>query len=181
MSTEVQNPPQKVSLRSQYTLFKAKKTGDGAASSWVMSDTKDGERQLFLEMARQNGEMNANGNATFDWKKYDKATQSFAGGSISAKLGLPDVGEILLVLNGVKKAAGFDGKGLFHKNANGSTTINFATWEKDNALLGFTVRVASKRSDNNNEVVSVSHAISLAEAEVLRTLLNHSVLQMCNW
>lgn len=180
MTVETQNPPQKKVFRnSSFRVYKARKTGDGSASSWSLGG-KDG-LSLYLEMARQNGELDSNNNATFDWKKFDKDTNTFSGGAISAKLGLPDIGEILLVLNGVKKAVGHEGKGLFHKNANGSTTINFSTWEKDNQVLGFNVRVASKSSLNNNEVVSVSHALTLGEAECLRVLLNDSILQLTQW
>jgi len=161
-----------------YTMYHPKNDGNGAASCWRMSENDKGVN-LFLEVARQTGKGDDNRNDSFGWRKKDKDTKEWVGDSNVAKLGLPDIGEIILVLDGVKKKAGPKGDGLFHKNQKGSTTINFEVWEKDGVQQGFTVRVASK--EGQGTVSSVSHALSLSEAVVLRILLQNSVLRLANW
>lgn len=161
-----------------YTLYHPKNDGNGAASCWRLTDTPKG-RAFFLEVARQTGKGDNNSNDSFGWRRKDKDSGEWTGEANVAKLGLPDIGEMILVLDGVKKKAGPEGKGLFHKNQKGSSTINFEVWEKDGVQQGFTVRVATK--DGDSAVSSISHALSLSEAVVLRILLQNSVLQLANW
>ncbi len=153
----------------------------GAASSWRMSEKED-DCSLFLEIAPQTG--SPDDMPRFDWRKFDQGKKEWnETNSIVVNLGIPDIGEILLVLNGVKDDAGGTSKdpkfGLYHNNENGSSTIQFSTWKKDETLLGYGLRVFNNPKEGQKK--SVSHTISLAEGEVLRVLLQNSILRICNW
>lgn len=174
--------------QGSFRIYRGKKTGDGSASSWELSlrpsrKTKNdvSEVNLFLTMAPQTGH-DENGNANFDWKVKDKEGNWQPSKSITAKLGLPDIGEILTVLNGVKGQVGTD-KGLFHAHpgGNGNTVIYFSvSKEKDTGnVFGYNIRLSTKNAAGEQN--SVSHSISLGEGEVLRTLLNSAIIQINRW
>jgi len=148
-----------------FKLYKARGTGDGAASQWNLGSEKD---CVFLEMTNQTGK-DANGNASFDW-----------GNKIRFKLGISDIGEVLSVLVGLQKGVGpFDSergkhKGLFHSNKSGNAVLYLG---KDEAGR-FGIRLSVKR-DNNATVVQ--HSMTKGEACVLSTLLRRAIEIIHKW
>lgn len=152
----------------EFRIYKPQTDGKGKASS-VQMKIKQGrypETQLFWVATQQTGEKD--GNASFGWS--DKKL------TVTMKLGDPDIGDILCVLNGIKGGLGKEGKGLYHQNANGNTTMTLGRMEGEK---GFSVRVAAKGKDG--VLVAVQHSISLPEAEILRTLLQAYVVTSYGW
>lgn len=100
-----------------------------------------------------------------DGREFDSSRR------ITSTLGLTDVGEFLLVLNGRADGVGpKDGekyKGLFHKNQRGNTAINFAA--KENG--GFWFGVSSKV--DNNEAVRYNVSLTNGESEQLKLFLTN--------
>jgi len=148
-----------------FMVYKARNSGDGAASQWDLSADKN---CVFLEMAKQKGK-NDDGNASFDWQS-----------KIAFKLGLSDIGEILAVLCGVQKGVGpLDSssnkhKGLFHSNKSGNAILNFG---KDDHGI-FHIRLSVKKGD---EQTRVQHTLTKGEACTLGVLLRHAVVCICGW
>lgn len=148
-----------------FELYKARGTGDGAASQWNLGSEKD---CVFLEMANQTGK-DKNGNASFDW-----------GRKIRFKLGISDIGEILSVLVGLQKGVGqYDSdrgkfKGLFHSNNSGNAILYFG---KDDAGR-FGIRLSVKK-DGDQTVVQ--HSMTKGEACVLSTLLSRAIEVIHLW
>lgn len=166
--------------RQQWRVYKPKKSNDGAASRLEMKivvkeeEGKNGKytnREVFVfwVSAQQTG-TDANGNASFGWEDPAK--------NVTLKLGEPDIGEILNVLNGAKDQAGTVGgkfEGLFHQNEKGSTS--FSLKKADNG--GYYLRVSKKVG--TGAPVIVTHQISLAEGQILKILLEASVRQSYQW
>lgn len=157
-------------------IYKPKKNGEGAASQWQLKITPIGDPkfgqvkgELFLEMAKQKGEEDADGNASFDWDN-----------KIIMKLGLPDVSEMLLVLSGKKKIAGVqEGKyqGLYHQNDNGNAVLQFS-YVKMDKFEGYNVRGSTQRGEEKKEV---KHSITLSEGEIFRVLLERAIVRFHAW
>lgn len=161
------------------SLFRANKSKNGHASRFQLSRKPDGKVQLFLEIAKQVGELDANGNANYAWAN---GKNSAKGSSVTIKLGNADVGEMLAVLRGNKKAAGPEGgkfSGLFHKNANGSSTLKFNLMESDGKASGYSMAATSKKEAS--ELVNCSHSVSFGEAETLRVFLERCLVEMNRW
>jgi hypothetical protein len=156
---------QKKEFSKNFSIYKARNSGDGAASQWNLGSEKD---CVFLEMSNQKGK-DANGNANFDW-----------GNKIRFKLGEADIGEILAVLVGLQKGAGpYDTqqgkhKGLFHSNQSGNAILGFG---KDDAGR-FKIYLSVKK---NGEKTAISHLITKGEACVLSTLLRRAIEIMYRW
>lgn len=148
-----------------FAIYKAKGSGDGAASQWDLSSKKD---CVFLEMASQCGK-DGNGNAKFDWDN-----------KISFKLSESDIGEILAVLVGMQDGVGpYDSsrnkhKGLYHSNKQGNAILYFA--KDDHGRLRIYLSV--KRGD---EKIAIQHTISAGESCVLNTLLRRAIEVMYRW
>lgn len=159
----------------QFTMYRSQQNGKGAASRWQIN-----ERGLFLDIANQIGST-PEGNGVFGWRGKDG--ESF----ITMKLGLVDIGELLAVLNGIKDGCGqekMEGgkltyKNLFHKNANGNTTLAFAPWIKDGRLNGYSLRITMQVGTSPS--TSISHSVSVSDAQCLRVLLERSVCMLSNW
>jgi hypothetical protein len=139
----------------------------GAASQFdYRPNPKKPEVLAFWDITKQTGE-DENGNATFAWTKDKSKT-------IKVKLGLPDIGEILAVLKGVKGQAG-TGKGLFHKNATGNTSIVFQYYDGGGDIdkRKYTVKITNQSVDGSDKVLtSVGHSLTLGEGVVLEQFLN---------
>jgi hypothetical protein len=142
-----------------FVLYKAKNSGDGAASQWNLGSDKD---CVFLEMSNQKGK-DKNGNASFDWEN-----------KICFKLGESDIGEILSVLTGLQQGVGaFDTekkkhKGLFHQNQKGNAVLYFG---KDK-YGKFGIYLSVKRGEDRT---IIKHTISNGEACVLGVLLRRAL------
>ncbi len=163
----------------EFRIYKPTKSNSGAASSLQTKLTMVKERwelQLFWVATQQvpsTGE-----NASFAWKDKEK--------TVTMKLGDPDVGEMLAVLNGQKDSMGRKeskdkpGKGLYHQNANGNTTMSLQENHNDaTGEVSYYVRLASK--SKAGKLVEVKHSITVGEAQFLRVLLNHWVLASYGW
>lgn len=163
---------------AQYRVYKPKKDFKGAATKWesnIKEVKKNGksfkEVQMFLAGANQTGE-DKNGNASFDWKSKEKK-----GNEVTMKLGDPDVGEILALLNRRKNKLGNSkSMGLFHQNLNGNTSLQIEFKPADDKTVMdsyYTLRLASK--DKAGKVTVVQHTITLAEAEIIKNLLEGGI------
>lgn len=150
-----------------FQLYKARGSGDGAASQWNLGSEKD---CVFLEMANQTGK-DDNGNASFDW-----------GNKIRFKLGISDIGEVLSVLVGLQKGVGPmttdreppKHKGLYHSNKSGNAILYLG---KDD-IGRFAIRLSVKR-DGDQTVVQ--HFMTKGEACVLSALLRRAIEIIHKW
>tara|TARA_R100001509_G_scaffold164543_1_gene142555 strand:+ start:3410 stop:3958 length:549 start_codon:yes stop_codon:yes gene_type:complete len=171
-------------LAKEYRIYKPNSKGSGAASKfqcrtkWKTIDNNDyAELILFLETASQSG-VDGKGNASFNWSSSGEKNK---GGSVTMKLGLPDIGEMLLVLKGRKKFVGPEPKqgrsvepGLYHQNKNGNTSLRLK-WSEGKLYLNISSQDSSKK------VTKISHSITPAEAAVLESLLDNFIVQYHNW
>lgn len=155
---------------NNYTLYKPFKNKEGkflgAASSL---EFKTGEpdkygnfdAMVFWNMAPQSGEKD--GNALFDWEN-----------KITMKLGIPDLGELLAVLNGNKDSVSNNGS-LYHQNAKGNTVLKFSF---DKEKQRYIAQLSTKRDSDTKQY---GHSFSVGEAEVLRVLLTSAVESFYKW
>lgn len=158
-------------------FYKPNNKGTGAASA-LQYKIKQGqyapEPQLFWVMAPQVGK-DDNDNAKFAWKSKEQ--------EVTIKLGLPDLGEILAVLTGLKQAAGAQGKGLYHQSKNGNATMEFKEVHlgegQERTFAGYGVRIATKK--NGGELVQVKHMLTPAEGLILKLALETVARAYINW
>lgn len=130
--------------------------GKGALAAFEARPSENGFA-IFLSMLPEM----ASGESKFD-----------RNAKISAKLGLPDIGEILAVLQGTKPAAGTVGKdgksaSLFHKNPTGSAVITFNVKEKGG---GYFLGLSKQEGSTLKGRYSIS--ITDGEATILERFLN---------
>lgn len=145
----------------KYVIYRANKSNTGAATSIEFNTDK---KMLFLVSAKQIG-TDEKGNANFGWSDPKTA--------ITVKMGLPDIGEFLTILNGVKPKIA-EGKGLFHENPKGNTIVNLETYTKDNRTA-YSFKVSSKR---DGVTTQIQHMISLGEGQVIKVILQEAILAM---
>lgn len=153
--------------KQEFRIYKPRNSGDGAASAFqckVVEENNIRKCFLFVVGTVQTGK-DDKGNSAFAWKDKEK--------SVTLKLGIPDTGEILAVLNGKKDAVG-TGKGLFHKNQLGSTSLDFKRLDG-----GYSLRLNKKIGD----VVGtpIQHGLTIGEGEILRILLEDFVRLNYKW
>lgn len=161
---------------SEFRLYKPNKEGTGSASKLsfrenVVTVKKEDETVsryteilCFWVAAQQNGK-DEDDNARFWWEQKD-------GRQVTMKLGDADVGELLAVLNGKKPNVGGD-MGIYHKNENGNSSLQFKANIQNGNFIGYYVRLASQ--DKNKKVTEVKHTVTLGEAEILRLFLERYV------
>mgnify|MGYP006408102513 FL=1 len=166
----------------EFRIYKPNNKSSGAASKFQcktkwkkIGDKEYPEMVLFLESASQTG-TDDNGNASFGWSQQGKSDKS-----VTMKLGMPDIGEMLLVLTGKTKFVGPPPKsgrtvepGLFHQNKNGNTSLRLK-WSDGKLYLNLSSQ------DSNKNVVKVGHSITSGEATVLAVLLESFVAQYHGW
>jgi len=145
-------------MNKEFRIYRPLKQGNGAASRLNYRKQQD-DLLVFWQSAQQEG-FDDKENAKFAWKDQEK--------SVSVKLGITDIGEILAVLNGKKEQAGTD-KGIFHSNEKGNTSFTFR--KQDN---GYYLRVAKK---NNAKLIEVKHGVSFGEGEILKILLGYIIIK----
>jgi hypothetical protein len=158
-----------ISRKQEFRIYKPRNSGDGAATAFQVKVVLDEETNirkcyLFLVGTPQIGK-DEKGNAAFAWKDQEK--------TVTVKLGVVDIGEFLSVLSGKKQAVG-TGKGLYHQNQTGSTSVDFKSTEN-----GYTLRLNKKVGT----VVGtpVQHGITVGEAEILKILLEDFVRLNYKW
>lgn len=161
----------------EYRVYKPNKNNNGSALKiQYKMKPKQGkdysEGMLFLEIAVQTG-TDENGNASFDWAM----AEGYKGKSVTMKLGLTDIGELLLVLNGKKEYAGppakpgqKSGMGLFHQNKNGNTVLKFGKIPN-----GYAAQLSTSKEH------SFRISVSDGEAEILKVLLEQAILLIHRW
>ena len=152
----------------EFRIYKPKKSEDGAAAKFqfVVKARREGgfpEAMLFLEMALQTG-VDGNDNAMFDWSGQEGST----GNSVTVKLGIPDVSELLLALRRHKD----EGK-LFHKNDKGNVTVSLKKLDDKMAL-----NVSSQR---DRKLTRVGLMVSPGECIVLSQLLSDFISAYYGW
>lgn len=161
----------KVDRPVEYRIYKPYKQSDGAASGFQMKITHDPEAKwnkrsvdLFWVATNQVGINPETKNPKFGWDDTSK--------SATMKLGLMDVGEILLILQGKKEEVT-----LYHQNNQGNTIVKLKKAQtKSGPVLNF--QMSSKRGE---ALVKVSHNISQAEAQILIQLLKDFVSSYHSW
>tara|TARA_R100000005_G_C4886613_1_gene135563 strand:+ start:56 stop:559 length:504 start_codon:yes stop_codon:yes gene_type:complete len=163
---EVKRPP-------EYRIYKPYKEDSGAASSFQLKITNDSDApsgrqrkvELFWVSCQQTGVNKETKNASFGW---DDSTKS-----ATMKLGLVDVGELLLFLEGKKEDVS-----LFHQNRSGNTVVKMKKAQnKSGPVISF--QMSSKRE--GNPLVKISHYISMGESQIILQLLKDFVSVYHNW
>jgi len=154
----------------EYRIYKPYDKDKGGASAFQMKVTLTPEEkikrkvELFWVAAKQTG-VDDNKNARFGWQ--DPAS------SATMKIGMIDVGEILLALRGKKEEVN-----LYHQNRSGNTVVKINRGStKNGPVLNF--QMSSKRGDS--EVVRVRHNITQGEAQVLDHLLSDFISESYRW
>lgn len=163
-------------------MDKVTKEAKGSASKIEVKDKifnkgKENEYKqqcVFWTSTKQTGE-DSNGNASFNWVSEKNPD----GKQVIMSLGDPDIGEILAVLNGVKEQVGPpNGKGIYHETsetANSSFKFSRIKLKPEQIGVkdgGYSMTISSKK---DGQLLSVSHTLSLAEAEILKVILTDSV------
>ncbi len=171
MTAEVKRYP-------EYRIYKPFKSNTGAAVKFqikLLTEKKAGytarEPQLFLVGAPQGP--NVGENASFFWEDQAKA--------VTMKLGMPDVGEMLLVLGIKKEYVGpvmGEGRkvemGLYHNNPRGNTILRLkAAKNGKTGARVFYLSVSAQR--DKVAAVQVKLTLTHAEGEVLRLLLERFI------
>ena len=160
----------------EYRIYKPYKS-KGAAVKFQIKLLKEDkgtywshDPQLFLVAAPEIPSNNEN--AAFAWEDSKKA--------VTMKLGMPDVGEILLVLGTKKEYVGPFKKadravemGLYHKNPRGNTILKLKAAKNGNKERVFYLAVSSQR--DKGTAVKVNLTLTHAEGEILRLLLERWV------
>jgi len=169
-------------MSREYRIYKPNKKGAGAASKFQcktktkkIGDKEYPELILFVETAPQTG-TDDNDNASFAWAQQGKSPSS-----VTMKLGMPDIGEMLLTLTGKTKFVGPPPKagrtvesGLFHQNKNGNTSLRLK-WSDGTLFLNLSSQ------DKNKNVTKVGHSLTPGEAAVLAVLLEEFVVKYHDW
>tara|TARA_R110002020_G_scaffold431514_1_gene641572 strand:- start:118 stop:627 length:510 start_codon:yes stop_codon:yes gene_type:complete len=161
----------KVDRPVEYRIYKPYKQSDGAASGFQMKITHDPEAKwnkrsvdLFWVATNQVGINPETKNPKFGWDDNSK--------SATMKLGLMDVGELLLILQGKKEEVT-----LYHQNRQGNTIVKLKKAQtKSGPVLNF--QMSSKRGE---ALVKVAHNISQAEAQILIQLLKDFISSYHSW
>lgn len=163
----------------EYRIYKPYKNGQGAAAGLQLKVTVDDEREswngrnvdLFWVFTQQTGYDNEKDHATFGWDDQNK--------TITIKLGLPDVSEMLLVLSGRKEYVGPiktpDRKielGLFHQNTKGNTVLRLRRDKKNDETVYY-AQLSSQREGRESNRINLT--LTAGEAEILRILLQKYV------
>jgi len=157
-----------------FRVYRVTKNNTGAASKvQVVEKTKQkgdktySEINVFWESTVQVG-VDTDGNGQFDWTKNGDDTTG--KGSITLKLGMVDVGELLAVLNGRKTCIGTDpSKGIFHKtNSDCNKSMQFVMEEGK----GYSFRMSEKGPGGLKQV---KHTFSFSDGELLRVVLTEAV------
>jgi len=161
----------KIDRPVEYRIYKPYKDDQGAASGFQMKITHDPEAKwnkrsvdLFWVATNQVGINSDTKNPKFGWDDSSKTA--------TMKLGLMDVGELLLILQGKKEEVT-----LYHQNKHGNTIAKLKkAVTKSGPVLNF--QMSSKRGD---DLVKVAHNISQGEAQVLTQLMKDFISSYHSW
>jgi hypothetical protein len=149
-------------FQKELKVYRANKTGTGCASSFKNSYQEEGKFagwSTFLTMAKQDPETKDVKAAKFEWKQ-----------GVVVSLGENDIGEILSVLYGFQKEAGYKGN-LYHQTDSATKNIKFAQADNEN---GYVLSVQGKDS-SGNQIGPFFHTMSFGEGLLLKIFLEESV------
>ena len=156
---------------NEYRIYKPYGEDKGAASAFQMKVTLTPEEKkkrtvdLFWVSTNQVGTNKQNKTAQFGWQDSTK--------SATMKLGIVDVGEILLALRGKREEIT-----LYHQNRSGNTVVKIKRAEsKSGPVLNF--QMSSKRGEA--DLVRVKHNITQGEAQILSRLLDDFISEYYKW
>ena len=156
---------------NEYRIYKPYGENQGAASAFQMKITLTPDEKkkrtvdLFWVSTNQTGTDKSSKTARFGWQ--DSST------SATMKLGIVDVGEILLALRGKREEIT-----LYHQNKSGNTVVKIKRGQgKAGPVLNF--QMSSKRGES--DLVRVKHNITQGEAQVLDRLLEDFISVYYNW
>lgn len=151
-------------MKKEYSVYRANK-GQGSAFRFKI-DSRNDECTCWLSIANEKAD-----GKVFDWEN-----------GINCKIGLADLAEMALVLEGRQDGIGTANEkgyysGLFHKNANGNSTIDLS---KSTQRPGFRLNVGR---DNGGQKTRISTGLSVAEGYNLLQLIQHGILHLMtdNW
>ena len=156
----------------EYRVYKPYGESKGAASAFQVKITLDSEEspgkkrivELFWVCTNQTGQNSSTGNASFGWSDPKQ--------SITMKMGLPDIGEILSLLEGDKEEIS-----LFHQNRSGNTVAKMKQAQtKSGPAFGF--QMSSKKGDN---LTKVRHNFSMSDSKILKRLLQDYISLYHDW
>lgn len=161
----------KIIRPKEFRIYKPYKENEGSASAFQMKVTIDPEEkwnkknvELFWVATNQVGINKETKNPSFGWDDPKS--------SATMKLGLVDVGELLVILQGKKPDIT-----LYHQNKSGNTIVKMKQAQsKSGPVLNF--QMSSKRGES---LVRVNHNISQGEAQVLSQLLRDFVSEYHKW
>ena len=148
----------------QYVMYRPKKDGtSGLAANLTIKEDK-----CFLSVARQQPSQGEND--SFSWSKPGEISDPKK--NVNIKLGLPDIGAILAVLDGWQPEAK-----LFHKfqpkeGAEVTTQITVANYMKENNHAGYSFNILRQGE-------KFGWLTGFGEAEVIKTILKEAVLNQC--
>jgi hypothetical protein len=146
--------------RFELSFWKPNREGNGAAAFLQFSPAREGrEASFWLTMMPESGSDTG--------PKFDKSK------SLSAKLGLTDVGEILAVCTGRSPGLGKKNdkgywSGLFHKS--GETNSTVITLNQGSAGDNLFFGISTDREGNKNRLFV---SITAGEREQIRVFLEH--------
>ena len=125
------------------------------------------EGYFFLTLAPQLGEIAANAQgrrtARFDWSN-----------KLTAKLGLPDILAMLLLLRGESETLNPNGRGLFHQTAKATMVVGLEPHREQQGV--YWVFLSRKLKDGEQKQVRRAFLLSRAEALALRIILEHTLV-----
>jgi hypothetical protein len=154
-----------------FKIYKANKKNTGSAAQFSLGIDKETgiARCVFLQMASQTNQKDANGNATFNWKENRDVF----------KLGEIDIAEILTVLEGRKAGIGRerdDGtfSGLYHENQHGNSSLYLCKGTQSGYFMDL---VLNKNGSKRQYKISITNA----EGRLLSVLLRRAIEAVYGW
>jgi len=125
------------------------------------------EGYFFLTLAPQLGEIapNAQGRRTarFDWSN-----------KLTAKLGLPDILAMLLLLRGESEALNPNGRGLFHQTSKATMVVGLEPHREQQGV--YWVFLSRKLKEGEQKQVRRAFLLSRAEALAFRLILEQTLV-----
>ncbi len=143
-------------------IYRPNGSNTGCATDWQLS-YKENEKydpwQFFLVGSKQTG-TDKDGNASFDWKET----------KLNVKLGIPDLGQILAVLERRVDSVGTKGS-LFHNTpSGGNKVVGFSRNENGGFALSISGQDKEKKSTGR-----VSQVLQDWEGAVLAVMIKRAI------
>lgn len=149
------------------TFYKPNKSNRGSLVNFKLAAGKGDKAEykegcVFVTMVKQTG-----------WNEKLRTGSFKDGESISVKLGLIELGEMINVIN---KTVRFN---AYHSSASGGTTINFSPWEdketKEHTGFGLQV-IREKEGEKTNFAIGFKMGEGVVLSEFFRVAIEHILL-----